>query len=269
MNYKGFENVMNTLNLGADNGFITAVIGEPGSGKTTALNLFKKDHPEAILITCSPTTSIYELLLEIARGIGLQSIARNSFLVQKQIIEHLKSDSNHIIMFDECEYLHSGNVTKLEVIRQIYDQVKIVPMILSGTYKLKKLLVGNDKYDQPQLYRRLLCASFNPLTKLELSNYLKILENRYNLVFNEEAIKDLYDLCLDSDNGGIGLTFKLLEIILSTIRPNWRIINYEQDYLVDKELIDCFEDHVDVKQMPLITIGHRTSLEAGKIKMHR
>ncbi len=96
--------------------------------------------------------------------------------VQQQITEALIADPKHILLFDGCENLHRGNVSKIDVLRQIYDESNI-PMVLCGTYQLQALLSGANDHNQPQIFRRLFKAEFKPITKEKYTKYIELLEN--------------------------------------------------------------------------------------------
>ena len=141
-------------------------------------------------------------------------------MVQQQLTDALRADPNHILLFDECEYLHRGNVSKIDVLRQIYDESH-TPMVLCGTYHLQALLSGANDHNQPQIFRRLFKAEFKLVTKEEFTIYLDELEPLLLIRFTPEVRSELFALCTDIENGGLGIFIHLLENTLTFIRPEW------------------------------------------------
>ena len=246
---------------------------------------------------CSPNTTMKSMLLAIADAINTDVKGDND-RIQTQITAALQEDPNHCIIFDECEYLHRGNVSKIDVLRQIYDQTG-VPFVLCGTYKLKNLLVGNDKdeHDQPQIFRRLLKSEFNTIKKEEILSYLDRLEKLYAVSFSQEARTQLFSLCRDRGNGGLGIFIALLELIFSIVRPEWKDITKQIQYQETQNKISTLkqkdealgrpakendppEDHgipedtdslpfrfVDVSKLKVVVIDKNTIRDASRFKM--
>lgn len=223
MKTASYDEVMGTIKMGIKENKLTAVFGTPGSGKTTLLNDIEMEYPNAHRILCSPTMTMKNLMVQIANCINAH-VKGDTYTVQHQLTDALASDPNHILLFDESEYLHHGNVTKIDVLRQIYDESN-TPMVLCGTYELKSLLTGNKKdHNQPQIFRRLFKAEFKPVTKDEFINYLEDLEKLLVIRFKTEARNELFSLCTDMENGGLGIFIYLLENTLMFIRPEWENI---------------------------------------------
>lgn len=143
MDTENFRSVYGSLKFSIDERKLSVVLGAPGSGKTTALKILEAENLHNHYILCSPNTTMKSMLLSIANAINADVKGSNDKL-QEQVTKALQADPDHCIMFDECEYLHRSNVSKIDVLRQIYDQTN-VPFVLCGTYRLKSLLVGNKK----------------------------------------------------------------------------------------------------------------------------
>ena len=222
MKTASYDVVMGTIKMGIKERKLTAVFGTPGSGKTTLLNDIEMEYPNAHRILCSPTMTMKNLMVQIANSINAH-VKGDTYTVQHQLTEALASDSNHILLFDESEYLHHAKLTKIDVLRQIYDETN-TPMVLCGTYELKSLLSGSKDHNQPQIFRRLFKAEFKPVTKDEFIKYLEDLEKLLVIRFKPEARNELFSLCTDMENGGLGIFIYLLENTLMFIRPEWEEI---------------------------------------------
>lgn len=298
METENFKSVYGSLKFSIQERKLSVVLGAPGSGKTTVLKMLESENPTRNhYILCSPNTTMKSMLLAIADAINTDVKGDND-RIQNQITTALQDNPNHCIIFDECEYLHRGNVSKIDVLRQIYDQTG-VPFVLCGTYKLKNLLVGNDKdeHDQPQIFRRLLKSEFNIIKKEEILTYLDRLEKLYAVSFSQEARTQLFSLCRDRGNGGLGIFIALLELIFSIVRPEWKDITKQIQYQEaqkkksafkqDNEALDCSvkkddppEDHgipedtdslpfrfVDVSKLKVVVIDKNTIRDASRFKM--
>lgn len=222
METKSYAEVIGTVKLGISRRKLTAVFGTPGSGKSSLLNDIELEHPNAHVILCSPTMTMKNLLVQIANKINTH-VKGDTYSVQQQLTEALIADPRHILLFDECENLHRGNVSKIDVLRQIYDESNI-PMVLCGTYQLQALLSGANDHNQPQIFRRLFKAEFKLITKEEFTRYLDDLERLLVLRFTPDARSELFTLCTDIENGGLGIFIYLLENTLPFVRPEWEEI---------------------------------------------
>lgn len=223
-----YKDALGALQFGVQEKKLTVLFGEPGSEKTTILRNYLSINREAHYILCSPNMTMKDLLVAIGDAIGIH-VHGDSYAVQRQITLALLDDPRHCLLFDECEYLHRGNVSKIDVIRQIFDEVQDVPMVLCGTYKLKTLLAGLDDHSQPQIFRRLLKAELGIIKKEEFLEYLNLLERQYAVVFQPDARTELFTLCLDRENGGLGVFFALVELLFSIVRPEWKEISLQRE----------------------------------------
>lgn len=222
METKSYAEVMGTIKMGIKRKKLTAVFGPPGSGKSSLLNDIEREYPSAHYILCAPTMTMKNLLVQIANCINTH-VKGDTYTVQKQLTEALINDPNHILLFDECEYLHRGNVNKIDVLRQIYDESNI-PMVMCGTYQLQNVLSGANDHNQPQIFRRLFKAEFKSTTKDEFTKYIDQLEELLLLRFTADVRNELFALCTDMENGGLGIFIYLLENMLLFVRPEWEEI---------------------------------------------
>lgn len=222
MQNKSYDEVMGTIKMGVKHKKMIAVFGTPGSGKSSLLDDIEQSTPFAYRILCTPTMTMKNLLVEIANKINTH-VKGDTYTVQKQLTEALIDDPKHILLFDECENLHRGNVSKIDVLRQINDESH-VPMVLCGTYRLQTLLSGANDHNQPQIFRRLFKAEFRPISKDEFLKYIEILSSLLKLKFTANAQNELFALCTDMENGGLGIFIYQLENTLTFIRPEWEDI---------------------------------------------
>lgn len=257
METKSYAEVMGTVKLGISRKKLTAVFGTPGSGKSSLLNDIELEHANAHVILCSPTMTMKNLLVQIANKINTH-VKGDTYSVQQQLTEALIADPKHILLFDECEYLHRGNVSKIDVLRQIYDESNI-PMVLCGTYQLQTLLSGANDHNQPQIFRRLFKAEFKLVTKEEFTKYLDTLEELLVLRFMPDVRNELFTLCTDVENGGLGIFIYLLENTFPFVRPEW------------EEICIALKEHqpIDTSQLTTGIIDHDMLRQSSRFQMKK
>lgn len=224
METRAYAETMGALKKGIDNKYLVALIGPSGSGKSCLLEDFSKEYTNARFINCSPGMTMRGLLSDIANVLRT-NVSGDIYIAQKQLTNHLISNSDQVLLFDECENLHRGNVSKIDVIRQIYDGADI-SMVLCGTYDLENVLSGANKHNQPQIFRRIFRVEQKSATKEEFTKYLNLLEELFVARFTPEAKNELFAICTDMDNGGIGVFTRLLEIVFMFTRNEWEEICY-------------------------------------------
>ncbi|WP_170000317.1 AAA family ATPase [Campylobacter sp. RM9328] len=113
------------------------IYGLPGTGKTTILSEYAKNHPNAVLIKTNRFYKAKTLLDKICTELGIESVGDNATKLDK-IVKFLKQ-SDRILLIDEAENLP---IQALDGLRAIWmDSGK--PMVLCGTELLKDKLVGS------------------------------------------------------------------------------------------------------------------------------
>ena len=182
------------------------VLGEPGEGKTVTMLDFCTQYPHpAYYYRCSPNTTMNSLL---------------------------QDDPNYCFVFDEAEYLANGNGSKIDVLRQIFDETD-VPIIICGTYVLKDLISGERKKDhnithnRPQIFRRLRKEEFDRIDEQEILDYLRQLERKYAVSFSSKVKSELVSICRDRQSGGLGNFIEIIELLFDQVRPEWKNISYQ------------------------------------------
>ena len=88
-------------------------------------------------------------------------------------------------------------------------------------------LSGLNDHNQPQIFRRLFIAEFKVVTKEEFTVYVDDLEKLLKLKFTSDVRNELFALCTDMENGGLGILIYLLENTLTFVRPEWEAICLE------------------------------------------
>lgn len=117
--------------LAADYGL---VVGEPGIGKTMALENFRDSRPNAWLATMSPATEgPVPMLKAIGFVLGLCSPAVGAIEMSQKIVTHLRG-TRGVLILDEAQHLGQK---ALDELRAIIDASKI-GLVLAGDTTLRE-----------------------------------------------------------------------------------------------------------------------------------
>ncbi len=180
-----------------------ALIGNPGTGKTTIIKNFVERTPGTAYIEAWPGMRMGDLLGAIAAAIGA-TVAGNTYRKTQQIIAALKEREDVTLMIDEAEHLHKWDVDKFEVLRKIWDNTS-TPIIICGTQVLHRLLTRENL---AQLYRRMFEIRLDGIKADEARAILR----DYNVT--KEAADALVRIAVDKDHGSMGTFTELLGICL-------------------------------------------------------
>lgn len=184
-----------------------ALVGHPGSGKTTILRHFAEAQPGVIYIEAWHTMRIGALLRCIGDAIGAE-LKGNDYQKTMDLISALRNRSDVLIAIDEAEYLCRANVDKFEVLRKIWDNTG-TPIILCGTQGLEQLLTTGRKGENlAQLYRRKVELKLNGIGQAETRAILQW----YNVA--PEARDALAAIAADVKHGGMGTFVEILDLCL-------------------------------------------------------
>jgi len=144
---------------------IGAFVAPAGSGKSAVLWVLKEAVPGAVLVVVLKCRSSVKAFLQLwARSLGLQEHGRAED-IQDRIVSCL-AGSDRLVLVDEA---HKLQVATLDVIREVWDQVRI-PILLAGTPSFyttltsRRVGVQNSEL-MDQLYSRV--AIYRNLSSLE------------------------------------------------------------------------------------------------------
>ena len=127
---------------------IALLYGSAGSGKSTILQDFAKNNPNAVLIEATCHTTAKVLIDELCEALKIEGASGINAKL-KAVARFLK-ENDKIILIDEAEHLP---LKALEDLRRIYD-FSHTPMVLCGTEVLLNNLMGKNK-ELRQLYSRI------------------------------------------------------------------------------------------------------------------
>ena len=188
---------------------IGAMVGYPGSGKTTILRAYCKSNPGAHYIECWSSMRMGDLLDMIGEAAGV-ALKGSAYHKQQQLVEALRDRTDFMLLLDESEYLKKWNGEKFETLRKLWDNTG-TPVIFCGTPELVNILTrGSGKDNCAQLYRRIHKIKLSGIRDKEATEML----GEYNI--DPEARRELVRIALDHKHGGIGNMTEILQIALES-----------------------------------------------------
>jgi DNA transposition AAA+ family ATPase len=142
------EQVRRAVAIAQDEADIAVIIGEAGTGKTTALRQYAKESYSALLIDVDPSFSKVVMMNEIARALGVEDKGGMNAVIER-VIEALK-DRDAVLIIDEADYLSDGS---LELVRRIINDKAHTGVVLVGLPTLE-YKIRNLRNDHEQLISR-------------------------------------------------------------------------------------------------------------------
>lgn len=100
-----FVLITDLLNDAKTNSNVFAIIGEAGSGKSKALELYTKDNRSTYLLKCSEFWNRKEFLLQLSATMGVDYGGFTVAEMMNDIIKKLKSQNEPCIIIDEADKL--------------------------------------------------------------------------------------------------------------------------------------------------------------------
>jgi DNA transposition AAA+ family ATPase len=143
------EQVRRAITIAQDETDIAVIIGEAGTGKTTALRQYEKESHSTLLIEVDPSFSKVTLITEIARTLGVEDKGGMNAVVER-VIEALK-DRDAVLIIDEADYLSDSS---LELVRRVINDKARTGVVLVGLPRLE-YKIRNLRNDHEQLASRI------------------------------------------------------------------------------------------------------------------
>lgn len=135
----------------AQQGELAVVVGDPGLGKTAALDQYAATHPNAWKATMSPSSaSVHSMLLRVLRATGLVRDGGPNHILA-QLLRDRVANRNALLMIDEAQHL---DPSALEELRHLHDETGC-GLVLAGNREVLTRIEGESRAAAfAQLYSR-------------------------------------------------------------------------------------------------------------------
>ncbi|MDR0759675.1 MAG: AAA family ATPase [Treponema sp.] len=191
------EQVRRAITIAQDEADIAVIIGEAGTGKTTALRQYAKESHSALLIDVDPSFSKVVLMNEIARALGVEDKGGMNAVIER-VIEALK-DRDAVLIIDEADYLSDSS---LELVRRIINDKARTGVVLVGLPTLE-YKIRNLSHDHEQIISRV--GVRVKLDKLKKTDAEKILAGVWT-----DLSKETLEAFIKGANGSTRTLVKLI-----------------------------------------------------------
>jgi DNA transposition AAA+ family ATPase len=143
------EKIRRAITIAQDEGDIAVIVGESGTGKTTALRQYAMESHSAILIEVDPSFSQVTLMNEIARTLGVEAKGGQNAVIERTIETLAGRDA--VLIIDEADYLSDSS---LELLRRVINDKSHTGVVLVGLPRLE-FKIRNLRNDHQQLQSRI------------------------------------------------------------------------------------------------------------------
>ncbi len=178
------------------------IIGDPGTGKTTLLNVFleKWKLKAEIAIILTPRLSPEEFLISVVEDLNINLESRNKNEIIKALrdfmIKKSVEDKRIVIVVDEAQNLPDETLEELRLLSNLEtDKDKLIQIILTGQPELEsKLMTERLRQLNQRITTRIHLKHFNPEETLDYINHRLIKAGRRNLTIDKKAGKLVHKL---------------------------------------------------------------------------
>ncbi len=173
------QKVFETARFCHIDGEIGLVIGDAGTGKTTAVKEYARRNPDVILIEADLGYTTRVLFRELHRAVGYdgEGLIHDMFT---DVVGKL-ADSGRLIIVDEAEHLP---YRALELLRRVYDKAGI-GILLVGMPRLLTNLRGK-RGDYAQLYSRVgIATKLHPVSANDAQAFTSVIFPDSNGIWND------------------------------------------------------------------------------------
>ena len=162
------DSVRKAAAMAQDEADIAVIVGDSGTGKTTALRTYAAESHSAILIEVDSSFTKNVLMEEIARAVGVETKGSLTAIIGR-VVDALRGRDT-VIMIDEADYLSDGS---LELVRRVINDKAQTGVVLAGLPRLKYKL-ENLRNDHQQLTSRV--GVLLEIKRLSKQDAVKIIE---------------------------------------------------------------------------------------------
>lgn len=136
----------------AKRGNMITVMGNPGVGKTEAINAFRREFPNVWHVTAAPSRANYSAILqEVLRDMNVAAGKRTTFQLSEVARRQFRARDGAVLIIDEAQHL---NEKALEELRSIHDDTK-VGMVFAGNLEVTRNIEGTGQANFAQRFSRI------------------------------------------------------------------------------------------------------------------
>jgi DNA transposition AAA+ family ATPase len=190
--------IRRAITIAQDEEDIAVVLGETGTGKTTALRQYVKESHSAILIEVDPSYTQVTLMNELANALGVEPSKGGQNAVIERVIGEMK-DRDTVLIVDEADYLSDKS---LELLRRVVNDKSHTGVVLVGLPRLEHK-IKNLRNDHEQLQSRI--GIMVRLEKLKKPDAEKIIDGVW-----KDIPKDVMTAFADVAKGSTRTLVKLM-----------------------------------------------------------
>ncbi|HON53498.1 MAG TPA: AAA family ATPase [Bacteroidales bacterium] len=222
------QRVLATLEEAQEYGYTNIIIGETGSGKTYATDLFCASHPlDVYKVTVSQQDTIGDLIDKVLEKIKVPSSKSRSKRIN-DIVKHMRNLKHQgykpMLIFDEAEYMKQPSLCAM---KEFYDNLNgVCSIVMIGTNQLLRSIDKLRKKNTdgiPQLYRRIKFGirELSPIDR-SFKDFADLIQDKGVLQFVRthcDNFGELHDVLVpalrEADRLGENITENLVRTILN------------------------------------------------------
>lgn len=191
------DSVRKAAAMAQDEADIAVIVGDSGTGKTTALRAYAAESHSAVLIEVDSSFTKNVLIEEIARAVGVETKGSLTAIIGR-VVDALRGRDT-VIIIDEADYLSDGS---LELVRRVINDKAQTGVVLAGLPRLKYKL-ENLRNDHQQLTSRV--GVLLEIKRLSKQDAVKIIEGVWR-----ELEKETIEAFIKFAGGSVRTLVKLI-----------------------------------------------------------